>query len=118
VAAAPPANDPDPLTGLVRAVGRNRELDDDDRASYDRVSAVLGDTFHANNAVECRNSVLRMQQSRHERMTQPTLDLKRLYWNCHPFRSDPGRRPARIKRWGWICGRSTSGHCSRPIRAN
>jgi len=30
-----------------------------------------------------------MQQSRHKRMTQPMLDLKRLYWNCHRFRSGP-----------------------------
>jgi hypothetical protein len=29
--------------------------------------------------VECLNSVLRMQQARHRRMTQPMLDLKRLY---------------------------------------
>ncbi|OJW19988.1 MAG: hypothetical protein BGO49_10365 [Planctomycetales bacterium 71-10] len=35
------------------------------------------------------NSVLRMQQSRHRRMTQSMLDLKRLYWNCRPFRSGP-----------------------------
>jgi hypothetical protein len=35
------------------------------------------------------NRVLRMQQSRHRRMTQPMLDLKRLYWNCRPFRSGP-----------------------------
>lgn len=35
------------------------------------------------------NSVLRMQQSRHRRMTQPMLDLKRLYWNTRPFRSGP-----------------------------
>jgi hypothetical protein len=35
------------------------------------------------------NSVLRMQQARHRRMTQPMLDLKRLYWNCHRFRSGP-----------------------------
>jgi hypothetical protein len=50
---------------------------------------VLEDTFRASSAVECMNSVLRMQQSRHKRMTQPMLDLKRLYWNCHPFRSGP-----------------------------
>src|SRR5262249_24354063 len=43
----------------------------------------------ASSAVECMNSVLRMQQSRHRRMTQPMLDLKRLYWNCRPFRSGP-----------------------------
>jgi hypothetical protein len=43
----------------------------------------------ASSAVECMNSVLRMQQARHRRMTQPMLDLKRLYWNCHRFRSGP-----------------------------
>jgi len=78
-----------PLTRLVRAVGRDRVLDAAERASYDRVSAVLRDTFRASSAVECMNSVLRMQQSRHRRMTQPMLDLKRLYWNCHRFRSGP-----------------------------
>jgi hypothetical protein len=80
---------PDRLTGLVRAVGRDRALDQDERASYDRVTAVLKDTIRASSAVECMNSVLRMQQSRHKRMTQPMLDLKRLYWNSHPFRSGP-----------------------------
>ena len=79
----------DPLIGLVRAVGRDGELDEEERASYDRVAAVLEDTFRASSAVECMNSVLRMQQSRHRRMTQPMLDLKRLYWNCQPFRSGP-----------------------------
>ena len=53
------------------------------------MAAVLGETIRASSAVECMNSVLRMQQSRHKRMTQPMLDLKRLYWNCHPFRSGP-----------------------------
>ncbi len=78
-----------PLTTLVRAVGRDRPLTEAEQASYDRVSAVLEDTPRASSAVECMNSVLRMQQSRHKRMTQPMLDLKRLYWNCHPFRSGP-----------------------------
>lgn len=40
------------------------------------------------------SSVLRMQQSRHRRMTQPMLDLKRLYRNCRAFRSGP-RKDAR-----------------------
>ncbi len=53
------------------------------------MSAVLFDTFRASSAVECMNGVLRMQQLRHKRMTQPMLDLKRLYWNCHTFRSGP-----------------------------
>jgi hypothetical protein len=79
----------DPVTELVRAVGRDRVLTEDEQVSYDRVAAVLWDTFRASSAVECMNSVLRMQQSRHRRMTQPMLDLKRLYWNCRAFRSGP-----------------------------
>jgi hypothetical protein len=78
-----------PLAALVQAVGRDGALDEVHQRSYDRVSAVLGDTFRASSAVECINSVLRMQQSRHRRMTQPMLDLKRLYWNTRPFRSGP-----------------------------
>jgi len=79
----------DPLTNLVRGVGRDGELSESESISYDRVSAVLQGTFRASSAVECMNSVLRMRQSRHRRMTQPMLDLKRLYWNCHRFRSGP-----------------------------
>jgi hypothetical protein len=79
----------DPVTDLLRATGRQCPLSAAERASYDRVSAVLRDTFRASSAVECMNSVLRMQQSRHRRMTQPMLDLKRLYWNCHRFGSGP-----------------------------
>lgn len=79
----------EPVRGLIGAVARDRVLDEEEQASYDRVAAVLGDTVRASSAVECLNSVLRMQQSRHRRMTQPMLDLKRLYWNCRPFRSGP-----------------------------
>jgi hypothetical protein len=78
-----------PELGLVEAVGRARPLSEPEQASYDRVAAVLSDTVRASSAVECMNSVLRMQQSRHRRMTQPMLDLKRLYWNCRAFRSGP-----------------------------
>jgi hypothetical protein len=81
-----------PVTELVRAVGRDRVLTEEEQASYDRVAAVLGDTIRASSAVECMNSVLRMQQSRHKRMTQPMLDLKRLYWNSHRFRSGPRKK--------------------------
>jgi hypothetical protein len=80
---------PERLTSLVRAAGRDRALAPAERAAYDRVAAVLESTVRASSAVECLNSVLRMQQSRHRRMTQPMLDLKRLYWNCHRFRSGP-----------------------------
>ena len=85
----------DPVMALVQAVGRDRPLTEPEQASYDRVSAVLEDTVRASSAVECMNSVLRMQQSRHRRMTQPMLDLKRLYWNCRrvPLRPEEGRLP-------------------------
>jgi hypothetical protein len=78
-----------PRTAWIRAVGRDGVLSEEERASYERVAAVLRDTFRASSAVECLNSVLRMQQSRHRRMTQPMLDLKRLYWNCRRFGSGP-----------------------------
>lgn len=37
------------------------------------------------------NSVIRMHQARHRTLTQPLLDLKRLYWNCRPFREGKRR---------------------------
>jgi hypothetical protein len=83
------ASCPHPLMRLVRTVGRECELSEPERASYDRVSAVLRDTLRASSAVECMSSALRMQQSRHKVMTQPMLGLKRLYRNCHEFRSGP-----------------------------
>lgn len=78
-----------PGSALVQAVAGGRELNGEERVSYDRVAAVLRDTFRASSAVECMNGVLRMQQSRHKRMTQAMLDLKRLHWNCRAFRSGP-----------------------------
>lgn len=90
----------DALTGLVRAVGRDGRLSVPDQAAYDRVATILADTFRASSAVECMNSVLRMQQSRHRRMTPPMLDLKRLYWNTHPFRSGPRKDVCPYQRLG------------------
>lgn len=87
----PPASSK-PGTALVRAVARHGPLNDEQRASYERISAVLQDTFRASSAVKCMNSVLRMQQSRHRQMTQSMLDLKRLYWNSRPFHTGPRRR--------------------------
>ena len=54
---------------------------------------VLQNTRRASSCVEGVNSVVRMQQARHRRMTQGLLDLKRLYWNMRPFRT--GRRKNR-----------------------
>lgn len=55
-----------------------------------RVRGVLRGAWRASSLVECVNSVARMQQARHRKMTQGLLDLKRLYWNLRPFRT--GRR--------------------------
>ncbi|HLJ96204.1 MAG TPA: hypothetical protein VKU02_23725 [Gemmataceae bacterium] len=53
---------------------------------------VLRGVWRASSLVECINSVARMQQSRHRKMTQGLLDLKRLYWNCREFRTGHRRR--------------------------
>ena len=54
-----------------------------------RVRAVLRGVWRASSLVECVNSVARMQQARHRKMTQGLLDLKRLYWNLRRFRTGP-----------------------------
>ena len=55
------------------------------------VRAALGGVWRASSLVECLNSVARMQQARHRRMTPGLLDLKRLYWNLRRFRTGPRR---------------------------
>jgi hypothetical protein len=60
------------------------------REEASRVRAVLRGVWRASSLVECVNSVVRMQQARHRKMTQGLLDLKRLYWNLR--RSRVGRR--------------------------
>jgi hypothetical protein len=54
------------------------------------VRAVWRHAWRASSLVEGLNSVLRMQQARHRRLTQGLLDLKRVYWNTRVFRT--GRR--------------------------
>jgi hypothetical protein len=56
------------------------------------VRMILDGAWRASSLVECINSVARMQQSRHRRMTQGLLDLKRLYWNCRVFRTGHRRK--------------------------
>lgn len=56
--------------------------------------------YRASSLVECINSVLRMQQASHRRMTQGLLDLKRLYWNCHTFESGRRRKTTPYQRLG------------------
>lgn len=70
-----------------------RKLEPNWQEPWRRVAAVLQTTVRASSAVECMNSVLRMHQGRHRTLTQPLLDLKRLYWNCRAFRG--GKRKGR-----------------------
>lgn len=86
-------NDAARLTSLV-AVQETicHKLCPDWTTSYDRVAQVLQTTVRASSAVECMNSVIRMHQARHRNLTQPLLDLKRLYWNTRRFRE--GKRKA------------------------
>lgn len=91
---APPP--PTPLAqvqALLDAMIRDGKLTAAEQTSYDRVAAVLRTTVRASSAVEGINSVLRMQQGRHRKMTQGMLDLKRLYWNCR--RLQTGKRRGR-----------------------
>lgn len=72
---------------LVEAAARDRSMDGSETVSYRRVADVLETTVRASSCVEGMDSVLRMQQGRHRKMTQGMLDLKRLYWNTRPFRT-------------------------------
>jgi hypothetical protein len=54
----------------------------------------------ASSCVEGLNSVLRMQQGRHRKMTQGLLDLKRLYWNLRPFRTGRRQKTSPYQRLG------------------
>jgi len=74
---------------LVRAVQLTKACPDWHEDAR-RVRAVLRGVWRASSLVECVNSVARMQQARHRKMTQGLLDLKRLYWNLRRFRT--GRR--------------------------
>jgi hypothetical protein len=83
------------LSGFTRALALVRTVQltkscSDWRVEASRVRAVLRGVWRASSLVECVNSVVRMQQARHRKMTQGLLDLKRLYWNLHRFRV--GRR--------------------------
>jgi hypothetical protein len=79
------------LLGKVGDVGQ--------RAST-AVRDILRGAYRASSLVECINSVLRMQQARHRKMTQGLLDLKRLYWNCHRFRTGRRRNTTPYERLG------------------
>jgi hypothetical protein len=81
------------VQALLDAKVRDGHLTPVEQAAYDRIAHVLRTTVRASSAVEGINSVLRMQQGRHRKMTQGLLDLKRLYWNCR--RLQTGKRRGR-----------------------
>jgi hypothetical protein len=58
--------------------------------ALEAVRTILRRAYRASSLVECLNRVVRMHQAQHRQMTQGLLNLKRLYWNCHTFRT--GRR--------------------------
>ena len=60
------------------------------RQAAEGVQRIFRNAWRASSLVECINSVLRMQQARHRKMPQGMINLKRLYWNSHLFRT--GRR--------------------------
>ena len=55
-----------------------------------QVRRVFQTCWRASSLVEGINSVVRMQQARHRRLTAGLIELKRFYWNCRRFRT--GRR--------------------------
>ena len=64
------------------------------------VQDIFRRAYRASSLVECINSVLRMQQAQHRKMTQGLLDLKRLYWNCHTFATGRRRKTTPCQRLG------------------
>jgi len=64
------------------------------------VRALLRSSWRASSLVECVNGVVRMQQARHRKVSQGLLDLKRLYWNSHVFRTGRRRRQSPYQRLG------------------
>lgn len=64
------------------------------------VRAAMRDVGRASSCVEGINSVVRMQQSRHRKVTQELLDLKRLYWNLRAFRTGRRKKTSPYERLG------------------
>jgi hypothetical protein len=68
--------------------------------AVEAVPKALRRCWRASSLVECVNSVLRMQQARHRKISQGLLDLKRLAWNCHVFRTGVRRGQSPYQRLG------------------
>jgi hypothetical protein len=68
--------------------------------AVEAVRQIFRRAYRASSLVECLNSVLRMHQAQHRKMTQDMLNLKRLYWNCHTFRTGRRRNTTPYQRLG------------------
>jgi hypothetical protein len=66
------------------------------------VCGVLDGAWRSSSLVEGVNSVVRMHQRRHKRMTQGLLDIQRLYWNMHPFRAGKRKGSSPYRRLGMV----------------
>jgi hypothetical protein len=92
------------LDGPYGAVTRQAALSGPEgTVAVTQVRRVLRQAWRASRLVECVNSVARMQQARHRRMTCGLLALKRLYGNCRTFRSGRrrGQTPYGLLGIGW-----------------
>jgi hypothetical protein len=83
-------------TALLAAAGPPGE------AMVQAVRDILRNAWRASGPVEGVNSVLRMHQARHRRLTQGLLDLKRPYWNRRRFRTGRRRGPSPYQRLGLV----------------
>ena len=76
--------------GVRRAwwIATSVRLSQDERlaTAVQQVHEVYRQSWRASSLVEGINSVVRMQQARHRRLTAGLVDLKRVYWNCREFR--------------------------------
>jgi hypothetical protein len=68
--------------------------------AVEAVRQIFRRAYRASSLVECINSVLRMHQAQHRKTTQGMLNLKRLYWNCHTFRTGRRRNSTPYQRLG------------------
>jgi hypothetical protein len=96
-------NDPASGAAWALAIARSVELhrrDPDWPRQAALVRQALRRAWRASSLVEGINSVARMQQARHRRMTQGLLDLKRLYWNLRRFRTGRRRGQSPYERLG------------------
>jgi hypothetical protein len=73
---------------LVTTVRHHR--DEEFQQAVLSVRSLVRHCWRASSLVEGINSVVRMQQARHRKLTPGLIDLKRFYWNCRRFRT--GRR--------------------------